>query len=84
MNKINPKTGKMEKFLEMLILPKLTQNKLENLTSLGTLKEIESEKEMKIFLQEKCQLSCFYRQVLPKVKETDNFHLIQTHSENTE
>lgn len=61
MNKINLKTGKMEKSLEKFILPKLTKNKLENLTSLGTIKEIESEKEMKIFLQGKCQLSCFYR-----------------------
>lgn len=59
MNKINLKTGKMEKSLEKFILPKLTKNKLENLTSLGTIKE--SEKKMKIFLQGKCQLSCFYR-----------------------
>lgn len=59
MNKINLKTGKMEKSLEKFILLKLTKNKLENLTSLGTIKE--SEKEMKIFLQGKCQLSCFYR-----------------------
>lgn len=59
MNKINLKTGKMEKSLEKFILPKLTKNKLEKLTSLGTIKE--SEKKMKIFLQGKCQLSCFYR-----------------------
>lgn len=59
MNKINLKTGKMEKSLEKFILLKLTKNKLENLTSLGTIKE--SEKKMKIFLQGKCQLSCFYR-----------------------
>lgn len=47
MTKINLKTGKMEKFIEKFILPKLTQNKLQSLNSLITFKETESKKKLK-------------------------------------